>query len=143
MRDLSKRIGQLSRQLQDLKNELQKAVEGSPQPPEDNAILHQVLETGLVADLADVVDQLSCFFWSYIDQAAHPPSEVDFAQQSRNLEHVTELLRVLRHAATTSPGHACFVSRISLMVEQRLQQEEVSSTTPPVKQAKLGMQRSA
>lgn len=141
MKDLSKRIGQLSHQLQDLKKELQDAVQRSPKPSEDNVILRQVLETGLVADLADVVDQLSCFFWSYIDQAAHPRSEVDFAQQSRNLEHVTELLRVLRHAATTSPGHASFVSRVTRIVDRQMEAGSNVEVAPQEQQ--LGLGRSA
>lgn len=141
MRDLSKRIGQLSQQLQDLKNELHQAVQRSPKPSESNVILHQVLETGLVADLADVVDQLSCFFWSYIDQAAHPRQEVDFAQQSQNLVHVTELLRVLRHAATTSPGHACFVSRVTQMVDRQMEAGANVEVAP--QEQRLGIGRSA
>jgi hypothetical protein len=91
-----------------------------------------------------MVDQLSRFLWSYIDAAAHPCAEVDFAQQSQNLVHVTELLRVLRQASTTSPDHASFVTRVTLMVDRQLEERAgVAAGDLPHHHEKIGLQRSA
>ncbi len=143
MRNLSKRIDQLTRSLQDLRKELRHSDPGTPNPADASGILDQVLETRLVSDLAETVDHLSRFLWSYIDEAAHPSAEVDFAQQSRNLVHVTELLRVLRQAATTSPDHALFVTRVTHMVDRHLERAELAAPEPVATGEKLGLQCSA
>ena len=143
MRNLSKRIDQLTRSLRDLRKELRHSDPGANTPAEASGILDQVLETGLVSDLAETVDHLSRFLWSYIDEATHPQAEVDFAQQSKNLVHVTELLRVLRQAATTSPDHALFVTRVTHMVDRHLEKTELAAPEPVSTGDKVGLQRSA
>src|SRR5262245_32023701 len=104
MTNIARQVEHLTQQLRQIRFPLQHA---SPHPRsagEYSRMLGQVLGPSLVPDLTQLVNQLTHFLWQYIDSAASPPRDVDFALQSKRLEQATEMLRRLHFAS--SPTNA-------------------------------------
>jgi hypothetical protein len=81
------------------------------------------LNAGLVEHLRTVVDQFSHFLWCYIDSAAaNADPDIDFGQQSKRLDQVTEMLRLLRHSSCPSNEQLEFVARVTRTVDRHLQE---------------------
>lgn len=122
MRDLSNQIDRLTGELRALRLQLQwSTFRGSSHKDQDD-ILNSLLNAGLVEHLRTVVDQFSHFLWCYIDSAAaNADPNVDFAIQSKRLDQVTEMLRLLRNSSCPSNEQLEFVARVTRTVDRRLQ----------------------
>lgn len=143
MSDLSLRIQRLTQELNALRVHLRWTNSQSSAPVEHTSILGDVLDANLVSNLTDVVDQLSQFLWRYIDQAAVSSEGTDFAIQGRQLEQVTEMLRMLRCSCvpSSSPHPVAFVSRVTEVVDQHLEIHRETAVRGPAK--RLRLERSA
>lgn len=122
MSDLSNRLNRLTQELRALRLQLQWSTFRSSSPNDQSRVLNTLLDAGMVEDLKNLTEQLSHFFWSYIDTAAENKGpEVDFAKQSREVAQVTELLRSLRETSCPSPSQLGFVARVTLTVDRHLE----------------------
>jgi len=122
MRDLSQSIGRLTQELRELRLQLQWTNSQPARTGEHSQVLNHVLGATLVPDLTDVVEQITQFLWRYIDSAARPAAEADFALQSQRLEQATEMLRRLR-CSSPKPAEdpAAFVSRVTKIVDRLME----------------------
>ena len=122
MRDLSNQIDRLTGELRALRLQLQWSnFRHSSHKDQDN-ILNSLLNEGLVEHLRSVVDQFSHFLWCYIESAAsNTDPDVDFALQSKRLDQVTEMLRLLRHSSCPSADQLEFVASVTRTVDRHLQ----------------------
>lgn len=129
MSDLSNRLNRLTQELRALRLQLQWSTFRRSTPNDQSQVLNQLLEAGMVDDLKNLTEQLNHFFWSYIDTAAENNGpEVDFAQQSKQVAQVTELLRSLRETTCPSPGQLGFVARVTLTVDRHLEAQAKDQT---------------
>jgi hypothetical protein len=131
MEDLSKRIKSLTRELRDLQPQLEWSAFRSASPGDQNRILNDLLDEGLGEDLKSAVDSLRQFLWRYIESAVeNSDPHVDYAQQSKRLEQITGVLRLLHHSACPSKEPLESVERITKTVNRRLeahsQQEDLA-----------------
>ena len=142
MSDLSQRIQRLTHELNALRVHLHWTNSQSPCPGDHRQLLDQVVSANLVSNLTDVVDQLTQFLWRYIDSAAAAGEGTDFSTQSRQIEEVTELLRLLRHSCMpkSAPEPSAFVARVSKIVDQHSEPDE---ETLLLEQRGLRLERSA
>lgn len=125
MRDLSDQIDQLTGELRALRLQLQWSNFRHSSHQDQDSILDSLLNAGLVEDLRTVVDQFSNFLWCYIDSAAQNTGpDVDFALQSKRLDQVTEMLRLLRHSSCPSNEQLEFVARVTRSVDRQMQQPD-------------------
>lgn len=129
MRDLSNQIDRLTGELRALRLQLQwGSFRHSSHKDQDN-ILNSLLNEGLVEHLRSVVDQFSHFLWCYIESAAsNTDPEVDFALQSKRLDQVTEMLRLLRHSSCPSAEQLEFVASVTRTVDRHLQGKDREET---------------
>ena len=130
MRDLSDQIDQLTGELRALRLQLQWSTFRHSSHKDQDSILDSLLNAGLVEDLRTVVDQFSHFLWCYIDSAAQNTGpEVDFALQSKRLDQVTEMLRLLRHTSCPSNEQLEFVARVTRSVDRQMQHQDEQERT--------------
>jgi len=129
MRDLSNQIDRLTGELRALRLQLQWGnFRHSSHKDQDN-ILNSLLNEGLVEHLRSVVDQFSHFLWCYIESAAsNTDPDVDFALQSKRLDQVTEMLRLLRHSSCPSAEQLEFVASVTRTVDRHLQSKDREET---------------
>ena len=130
MRDLSNQIDRLTGELRALRLQLQWNTFRRSSHKEQDSILDSLLNEGLVEHLRTVVDQFSHFLWCYIDSAAaNSDPDVDFALQSKRLDQVTDMLRLLRHSSCPSTEQLEFVANITRAVDRHLQTQDKKSAT--------------
>ena len=123
MRDLSNQIDRLTGELRALRLQLQWSTFRRSSQNDQDTILDTLLNDGLVEHLRSVVDQFSNFLWCYIEAAAtNADPEVDFALQSKRLDQVTEMLRLLRQSSCPSAEQLEFVANVTRTVDRRLQE---------------------
>ncbi len=125
MRDLSNQIDRLTGELRSLRLQLQWSTFRRSSHKDQDSILDSLLNAGLVEHLRTVVDQFSHFLWCYIESAAtNTDPEADFALQSKRLDQVTEMLRLLRHSSCPSAEQLEFVASVTRTVDRHLQEQE-------------------
>lgn len=92
-------------------------------PDDQNLVLNELLNAGLIEDLRTTVDHLSRFLWSYVESAAQAASspEMDYETQSKHLEKITEMLRVLHRPAAPAEDPLAFVERLTQSVDRHLE----------------------
>ncbi len=123
MRDLSNQIDRLTGELRALRLQLQWSTFRRSSQNDQDTILDTLLNDGLVEHLRSVVDQFSNFLWCYIEAAAtNTDPEVDFALQSKRLDQVTEMLRLLRQSSCPSAVQLEFVATVTRTVDRHLQE---------------------
>ena len=123
MRDLSNQIDSLTGELRALRLQLQWSTFRHSSHKDQDTILDTLLDEGLVEHLRSVVDQFSHFLWCYIEAAAsNTDPEVDFALQSKRLDQVTEMLRLLRQSSCPSAEQLEFVATVTRTVDRHLQE---------------------
>ena len=123
MRDLSNQIDRLTGELRALRLQLQWSTFRGSSHMDQDTILDSLLNDGLVEQLRSVVDQFSQFLWCYIEAAAsNTDPEVDFALQSKRLDQVTEMLRLLRQSSCPSAEQLEFVANVTRTVDRHLQE---------------------
>jgi hypothetical protein len=123
MRDLSNQIDSLTGELRALRLQLQWSTFRHSSHKDQDTILDSLLNEGLVEHLRGVVDQFSHFLWCYIEAAAsNTDPEVDFALQSKRLDQVTEMLRLLRHSSCPTAEQLEFVANVTRTVDRHLQE---------------------
>jgi hypothetical protein len=123
MRDLSNQIDRLTGELRALRLQLQWSTFKRSSHKDQDTILDTLLNEGLVEHLRSVVDQFSQFLWCYIEAAAsNTDPEVDFALQSKRLDQVTEMLRLLRQSSCPSAEQLEFVANVTRTVDRHLQE---------------------
>ena len=123
MRDLSNQIDRLTGELRALRLQLQWSTFRRSSHKDQDTILDTLLNDGLVEHLRSVVDQFSNFLWCYIEAAAtNTDPEVDFALQSKRLDQVTEMLRLLRQSSCPSAEQLEFVANVTRTVDRHLQE---------------------
>ena len=121
MSDLSNRLNRLTQELRALRLQLQWSTFRRTTPSDQSHVLNQLLDAGMVEDLKNLTEQLNHFFWSYIDSAAENKGpDVNFAEQSKHVARVTELLRCLRESTCPDPSQLGFVARVTLTVDRHL-----------------------
>ena len=130
MKDLTSRISRLTHELRALRLQLQWDSFQDTTPKDKDSFVDQVVSTGLVSDLKEVVDEMNQFLWSYIDSAARNSGpDVDYALQSARLNEVTDMLRLLRQTSCpTSGAQLEFVARVTIAVDRQLQEPEEHET---------------
>jgi hypothetical protein len=130
MKDLTSRISRLTHELRALRLQLQWDSFQDTTPKDKDSFVDQVVSTGLVSDLKEVVDEMNQFLWSYIDSAARNSGpDVDYALQSARLNEVTDMLRLLRQSSCpTSGAQLEFVARVTIAVDRQLQEPEEHET---------------
>ena len=123
MRDTADRILRITEELRALAVQLQWSTFQKSSREDKTKILNGVLNTGLVEDLKTALDQLSRFLWCYVNSAAAASSimESDCESQSRRLEQITEMLRLLREPAFAADHSMSFVDRLTATVDQHLE----------------------
>jgi hypothetical protein len=125
MRDLSNQVNRLTGELRALRLQLEWSTFRHSSPKEQDKILNSLLNADLVEHLKTVVDQFNHFLWCYIESAAtNSDPEVDFAQQSKRLDQVTDLLRLLRHSSSPTPDQLEFVAKVTRTVDRHLKSGE-------------------
>lgn len=125
MRDLSDQIDQLTGELRSLRLQLQWSTFKHSSRQDQDSILDSLLNAGLVEHLRTVVDQFSHLLWCYIESAAaNADPNVDFALQSKRLDQVTEMLRLLRHSSCPTPEQLEFVANVTRTVDRHLQNRD-------------------
>jgi hypothetical protein len=125
MRDLSNQVDRLTGELRALRLQLQWGTFRHSSHKDQDNILNSLLNAGLVEHLRTVVDQFSHFLWCYIESAAtNADPNVDFSLQSKRLDQVTEMLRLLRHSSCPSTEQLEFVARVTRTVDRHLQEME-------------------
>ena len=128
MRDLSNQIDSLTGELRALRLQLQWSTFRRSSHKDQDTILDTLLNEGLVEHLRSVVDQFSHFLWCYIDAAAsNTDPEVDFALQSKRLDQVTEMLRLLRHSSCPSAEQLEFVANVTRTVDRHIEENHKHS----------------
>lgn len=92
-------------------------------PGDQNLILNELLNAGLIEELRTTMDHLSRFLWSCVESAARKTSnsDPDYETQSKHLEKITEMLRVLHRPASPAEDPVAFVERLTQSVERHLQ----------------------
>lgn len=129
MRDLSNQIDRLTGELRALRLQLQWGNFRHSSHKDQDKILNSLLNEGLVEHLRSVVDQFSHFLWCYIESAAsNTDPDVDFALQSKRLDQVTEMLRLLRHSSCPSAEQLEFVASVTRTVDRHLQGKDREET---------------
>jgi hypothetical protein len=118
MEDISDRIETITQELKALHRELHWPKFHDADPRDQDRILNHLLNAGLGHDLKRAVDLLSQFLWCYIESAAARTNAegVDYAQQSRRLGQVTEMLRLLHHSACPLRESLAFIEHATLTV---------------------------
>jgi hypothetical protein len=125
MRDLSNQIDQLTGELRSLRLQLEWSAFRHTSHKEQDKILNTLLNAGLVEHLRTVVDQFSHFLWCYIESAAtNSDPEIDYARQSKRLDQVTDMLRLLRHSSSPTPDQLEFVASVTRAVDRHLEERE-------------------
>ncbi|HKT51185.1 MAG TPA: hypothetical protein VJV96_12840 [Candidatus Angelobacter sp.] len=128
MRDLSNQVDRLTGELRALRLQLQWSTFRRSSHKDQDDILNNLLNAGLVEHLRTVVDQFSHFLWCYIESAAtNADTNIDFGLQSKRLDQVTEMLRLLRHSSCPSNEQLEFVARVTRTVDRHLQEVEGKS----------------
>ena len=130
MEDISDRIATITQELKALHVQLQWPRLQNAEPCDQDRILDQLFDAGLGHDLKGAVDLLSKFLWRYIETAAARTSDegVDYAQQSRRLSQVTEMLRLLHHSACPLRDSLSFVEHAALTVTHNAEQSRIANT---------------
>ena len=91
---------------------------------DQSRIVDNLLKAGLVEGLTRAADRLSNFLWCYIDSAAaNKDAEVDYAQQSQQLEQITQLLRLLHQRTGPTTAPLAFVERMTSTIERRVEEQ--------------------
>src|SRR5882724_2156970 len=122
MEDLSKGIKRLTHELRALQPQLEWNNLQASKPGDRNQTLDALLDAGLGEDLKRAVDLLRHFLWCYIEAAvADSDPHVDYALQSKRLEQITEVLRLLHHSACPTKASLEFVDRTMLTVNRHLE----------------------
>jgi type VI protein secretion system component VasK len=123
MRDISRQVEHLTQELRKLRLQLEQTNLQPQGHDEYSRVLNQVLGPRLVPDLTELVNQLTHFLWQYIDSAAMPPRDVDFALQSERLEQATDMLRRLHFASSSQHAEPplAFVARMTETVDRLLE----------------------
>jgi hypothetical protein len=122
MSDLSNRLTRLTQELRALRLQLQWSTFRRSTPSDQTQVLNHLLDAGMVEDLKELTEQLNHFFWSYIDSAAENKGpDVNFAEQSKQVARVTELLRCLRESTCPDANQLGFVARVTLTVDRHLE----------------------
>lgn len=125
MRDLSDQIERLTGELRSLRLQLQWSTSKHSSQKDQDSILDSLLNAELVEHLRTVVDQFSHLLWCYIDSAAtNTDPDVDFALQSKRLDQVTEMLRLLRNSSCPKADQLEFVANVTRTVDRHLENLE-------------------
>jgi hypothetical protein len=92
-------------------------------PSDQNLILDELLNAGLIEELRTTMDHLSRFLWSYVESAAQTTSssDLDYETQSKHLEKITAMLRVLHRPACPAEDPLAFVERLTQSVDRHLE----------------------
>lgn len=92
-------------------------------PSDQSLILNELLNAGLIEDLRTTMDHLSRFLWCYVESAAQTTSnaEFDYETQSKHLEKITQMLRVLHRPASPTEDPRAFVERLTQSVDRHLE----------------------
>jgi hypothetical protein len=143
MSDVSQRIQRLTSELNALRVHLRWTNSQSACPGDHRQLLDQVVSANLVSNLTDVVDQLTQFLWRYIDSAAAAGEGTDFSLQSKQIEEVTDLLRLLRRSCMpkSAPEPSTFVARVNDIVDRHSERDD--ETLLLEQQRGLRLERSA
>lgn len=129
MRDLSEQIDRLTGELRSLRLQLQWSTFKDSSHTDQDSILNNLLNAGLAEHLRTVMDDFTHLLWCYIDSAAtNTDPDVDFALQSKRLDQVTELLRLLRHSSCPSTDPLEFVANVTQRVDRHLQNQNGKET---------------
>jgi hypothetical protein len=129
MRDLSDQIDRLTSELRSLRLQLEWSTFRHSTHDDQDTILNSLLNAGLVEHLRTVIDQFSHFLWCYIESAAtNTDPDVDFAMQSKRLDQVTEMLRLLRQSSCPSAAQLEFVASVTRAVDRHLQNRDSGGT---------------
>ena len=122
MRDLSNQVDRLTGELRALRLQLEWSSFRHSSQKDQDKILNSLLNEGLVEHLRTAIDQFSHFLWCYIESAAaNSDPDVDFALQSKRLDQVTDMLRLLRHSSSPTPDQLEFVANVTRAVDRHLQ----------------------
>ena len=136
MQDLSKRIARLTQELRAFQPQLEWSTFRSSSRGDQSRILDDLLDAGLGEDLKNTVDLLRHFLWCYIESAvADSDPHVDYALQSRRLEQITAILRLLHHSACPSKDSLESVERITVTVNRYLEAHHLQEELPLVQSA--------
>src|SRR6266702_1935793 len=121
MEDLTKGIQRLTQELRALQPWLEWNTFQEFSPGDQNRTLNDLLDTCLVEDLKRSVDLLRHFLWCYIESAATDSDpHVDYAQQSKRLEQITDVLRQLNYSTCPPKAAMEFVQQTTLNVNRRM-----------------------
>ena len=123
MRETSIQIDRVTKELRALLVQLHWSAFQGFNPGDQNLILNELLNAGLIEDLRTTVDQLSQFLWCYVESAAQTTSnsELDYETQSKHLEKITQMLRVLHRPASPVEDPLAFVERLTKSVDRHLE----------------------
>ena len=125
MRDLSDQIDRLTGELRSLRLQLQWSTFKDSSHTDQDSILNSLLNAGLAQHLRTVMDQFTELLWCYIESAAtNTDPDVDFAMQSKRLDQVTEILRLLRHSSFPGSDQFEFVANVTRRVDRHLQSHD-------------------
>jgi hypothetical protein len=120
MKNISERVTNVTQELRALSVQLQWDAFEDSSPSEQEKVLGELLENGLVEDLRTAVDQLSHFLWCYIESVPIPGSG-EGHNRGKHLPQVTTMLRLLHRSAYPADDPRAFVERIAARVEQHLE----------------------
>lgn len=121
MEDISNLFARVSQELHAVQSQLKWSTFQSVNPGLQDKIMDEFLRAGLGQELRRAVDLVSQFLWCYIESAAADSNaDVDYAHQSRRLEQVTELLRLLHHSSCPLKGTLGFVEHATMTVNRHV-----------------------
>jgi hypothetical protein len=119
MKDAPNQVKRVTKALRALQIQLSAFQNASP--GERSQLLNGLLNASLVEDLRMTVDQLSRFFWCYVESAAaNSDPEADYAIQGKRLKQIAEMLRLLHGPACPSENPLAFVERVTRSVDRHL-----------------------
>jgi hypothetical protein len=122
MRVTPNQVAKVTKELRALSVQLHWSAFQGFSPSDQNLILNELLNAGLIEDLRTTVDQLSHLLWCYVESAATTSDpEPDYEMQSRRLGKITEMLRVLHRPARPAEDPLAFVERLTQYVDRHLE----------------------
>jgi hypothetical protein len=122
MKDTPDQVTRVTRELRALLTQLQWGAFQDASYSDQDLILNGLLNASLVEDLRMTVDQLSHFFWCYVESAAaNSDPEPDYEIQSKRLGQITEMLRLLHGPACPTENPVAFVERVTRLVDRHME----------------------
>lgn len=117
METLSARIFWVTEELRAVQQQLQR-VSSQADADQQERVLDELLKAGFVDDLKTAVDHMRQFLWRCLEAAADRSHPVDYALQSRRLQQITAMLRILQSCSGPSRIPLGFVEHITLWVDR-------------------------